>query len=71
MRQSQETEQSNLLAGSYHQIKYIQKEPKDVGPISEGDMIIRHNPLLPQLKHMLSSMNPGPILSCWKDVDAY
>lgn len=46
MRQSQGTEQSKLVGSSYHQIAYIEKEPKNSGHISESDMIIRHNFLL-------------------------
>lgn len=47
MRQSQGTEQSKLAGSSYHQITYIEKEPQNSEPISEGDMIIRCNFLLP------------------------
>lgn len=47
MRQSQGTEPSKLIGGSYYQVTYIEKELKNSEPISEGDMIIRHNFLLP------------------------
>ena len=47
MRQSQRAEQSKLMGSSDHEIKYIQKEPKKAGPISEGDMTIRRNSPVP------------------------
>lgn len=47
MRQSQGTEQSKFVGSSYHQITYIEKEPKNSERISEGDMITRRNFLLP------------------------
>lgn len=75
MRQSQGREQFGLLGSSSRQIKYIKKEhththtPKS-GTVSEGH-IIGHNSKLSLAQTHGGSMNSGPKLRCWKDVDAY